>query len=540
MSRWLRRCYSRDRQHIFRARRRVLVWVDPFRVPPGSPPPRHRSAPGRQRQCGRGQLAAEHHKENRRQRDGTRRRQGNRERARRATDRSGHNGTRGCGDRRGARSHLSRVAWTARRQRCRDDVRRVFDSRAASDRHRDIGLSRARVVDAIHLIGIGRRFCDSRAACVCVRRARGHSYRRDPRRCDHRAPTPIEFAASVCGHRAETRTKRMKTVAVLGSGSWGTALAFHLASAGHDVRLWGRNAELIEEMKVRRANAVYLPDIVLPAGVVPTASLDEALRRADIVVAALPSHGTRAVIRSAAPFISRQALIVSATKGIEQDTLLRVSEVIAQEVRGARPVAVLSGPSFAIEVARRLPTAVSVACVDPVLAEDVQREFRAAYFRLYGSTDVIGVEIGGALKNIIAIAAGVVEGLGLGQNALAALITRGLAEITRLACALGGRRETLAGLSGLGDLVLTCTGSFSRNRHVGVELAHGRPISEVVAGMKMVAEGVKTTSAALALGRKHGVELPIATQMAEVLAGHRSAAAAVEELMLRPQKTEVT
>jgi glycerol-3-phosphate dehydrogenase (NAD(P)+) len=333
----------------------------------------------------------------------------------------------------------------------------------------------------------------------------------------------------------------MKTVAVLGSGSWGTALAFHLASAGHDVRLWGRNAELIEEMKSRRANAVYLPDIVLPPGVRPTASLEEALSRADIVVAALPSHGTRAVIRSAAPFISRQALIVSATKGIEQDTLLRVSEVIAQEVRGARPVAVLSGPSFAIEVARRLPTAVSVACVDPVLAEDIQREFRAAYFRLYASTDVVGVEIGGALKNIIAIAAGVVEGLGLGQNALAALITRGLAEITRLACAVGGQRETLAGLSGLGDLVLTCsTGSLSRNRHVGIELAHGRPISEVVAGMKMVAEGVKTTTAALALGRRHGVELPIATQMAEVLAGHRSAAAAVEELMLRPQKTEVT
>ena len=330
----------------------------------------------------------------------------------------------------------------------------------------------------------------------------------------------------------------MSTVAVLGSGSWGTALACHLASAGHDVRLWGRNAELIGEMKARRANAVYLPDIVLPAGVAPTASLEEALRRAEIVVAALPSHGTRAVVRSAAPFIARQAVIVSATKGLEQDTLLRVSEVLSQEIRGARPVVVLSGPSFAMEVARSLPTAVAVACADPVLAGDVQREFRAAYLRLYASTDVVGVEIGGALKNIIAIAAGVVEGLGLGQNALAALITRGLVEITRLACAVGGRRETLAGLSGLGDLVLTCTGSLSRNRHVGVELARGRPISDIVAGMKMVAEGVKTTSAALALGRKHGVELPIATQMAEVLAGRRTAVAAVEELMLRPQKTE--
>jgi glycerol-3-phosphate dehydrogenase (NAD(P)+) len=330
----------------------------------------------------------------------------------------------------------------------------------------------------------------------------------------------------------------MKKVAVLGSGSWGTALAFHLSSAGRDVVLWGRNRELIDEMKLRRTNSVYLPGIALPLSLVPTASIEEALHRADIIVAAVPSHGTRAVIRSAAPFISRQAVIVSATKGLEQDSLLRVSEVIAQEVRGARPIAVLSGPSFAVEVARGLPTAVAVACADPVLAEDVQREFRAAYFRLYASTDVTGVEIGGALKNVIAIAAGVVEELGLGQNALAALITRGLAEITRLACAAGGRRETLAGLSGLGDLVLTCTGSLSRNRHVGVELARGRSIAEIVAGMKMVAEGVKTTGAALALGHRHGVELPIATQMAEVLAGRRSAAAAVEELMLRPQRTE--
>jgi glycerol-3-phosphate dehydrogenase (NAD(P)+) len=329
-----------------------------------------------------------------------------------------------------------------------------------------------------------------------------------------------------------------KRVAVLGSGSWGTALAFHLATGGHPVRLWGRNPDLIDEMKARHANAVYLPDIVLPGTVMPTASFEEALDRADILVAALPSHGTRAVIRAAAPLIPRHALIVSATKGIEQDSLLRVSEVIAQELRGARPVVVLSGPSFAVEVARGLPTAVAVACVDPVLAEEIQTEFKAPHFRLYASTDVVGVEIGGALKNIIAIAAGVVEGLGLGQNALAALITRGLAEITRLACACGGHRETLAGLSGLGDLVLTCTGSLSRNRHVGVELARGRPIADVVAGMKMVAEGVRTSGAALALSRQYGVELPIATQMAEVLAGRRSAAAAVEELMLRPQKTE--
>jgi glycerol-3-phosphate dehydrogenase (NAD(P)+) len=330
----------------------------------------------------------------------------------------------------------------------------------------------------------------------------------------------------------------MKQIAILGAGSWGTALSAHLGNAGHQVRLWGRNADLVEEIKSRRANATYLPDVVLPTSVAPTSSLEDALARAELVVAALPSHGTRAVVRVAAPFVPRQALIVSAIKGLEPDTLLRISEVITQEVRGARPVVVLSGPSFAIEVARGLPTAVSVACADPVLAEEVQREFRAAYFRLYASTDVAGVEVGGALKNIIAIAAGVVEGLGLGQNALAALVTRGLAEITRLACAVGAQRETLSGLSGLGDLVLTCTGTLSRNRHVGVELAHGRKISDVVAGMKMVAEGVKTTTAALALGRKHGVELPIATQMAEVLSGRRTAAGAVEELMLRPQRTE--
>jgi glycerol-3-phosphate dehydrogenase (NAD(P)+) len=330
----------------------------------------------------------------------------------------------------------------------------------------------------------------------------------------------------------------MKKITILGCGSWGTALAAHLGQAGHEVRLWGRNADLIDEIASQRVNATYLPDVALPASVLPTASLERALARAELVVAALPSHGTRAVIRTAAPFVPRQALVVSAIKGLEQDTLLRMSEVIAQELRGARPIAVLSGPSFAVEVARGLPTAVCVACADPVLAEEVQREFRAAYFRLYASADVVGVEIGGALKNVIAIAAGVVEGLGLGQNALAALITRGLAEITRLASALGGRRETLAGLSGLGDLVLTCTGTRSRNRHVGIELAHGREIGDVVAGMKMIAEGVKTTSVALALGRKHGVELPIAIQMADVLSGRRTAAAAVEELMLRPQKTE--
>jgi glycerol-3-phosphate dehydrogenase (NAD(P)+) len=212
--------------------------------------------------------------------------------------------------------------------------------------------------------------------------------------------------------------------------------------------------------------------------------------------------------------------------------------VVAEEVGRRHPVVVLSGPSFALEVARQLPTAVLAASSDPRATELVQAEFRGPYFRLYGSDDVIGVEIGGAMKNVIAIAAGVVEGLHLGHNALAALITRGLAEVTRLACAAGGRRETLAGLSGLGDLVVTCTGRLSRNRHVGVELARGRSLTDIVSGMKMIAEGVRTTGAALALGTRYGVELPIATQMAEVLDGREDVRTALDALMLRKQRPE--
>jgi glycerol-3-phosphate dehydrogenase (NAD(P)+) len=291
-------------------------------------------------------------------------------------------------------------------------------------------------------------------------------------------------------------------------------------------------------MRARRANAVYLPDIAFPAGLTVTQALDEALRGADLVVSALPSHGCRVVMREAAPLIEDGAPVVSATKGLEAGTLQRPSEVIADELGPTHPVAALSGPSFAIEVAHELPTAVVAASSDQAALEIVQNEFRGPYFRLYGSDDVIGVEVGGALKNVIAIAAGVVEGLGLGHNALAALITRGLAEVTRLACAAGGRRETLAGLSGLGDLVLTCTGDLSRNRHVGVELARGRPLGEILSGMKMIAEGVRTTGAALALGSRHGVELPIATQMAEVLAGRADVRTALDALMVRRQRAE--
>lgn len=291
-------------------------------------------------------------------------------------------------------------------------------------------------------------------------------------------------------------------------------------------------------MRARRANAVYLPDINFPDHLEPTSVLETALDGVRLVIVAVPSHGLRSVLRAAAPHVPPDALVVSATKGIEQDTLLRMSEVVAEEWTRAARIAVLSGPSFALELAREKPTAVVVASDCDVAVEQVQQDFRSHALRLYASADVVGVEIGGALKNIIAIAAGVVEGLGLGHNALAALITRGLAEITRLAVACGAQRETLAGLAGLGDLVVTCTGELSRNRHVGVELAHGRSLEEILAGTKMVAEGVRTTRAALALGARHGVELPIAEQMAAVLDRRRDPKAAVCALMGRRQGRE--
>ena len=326
-------------------------------------------------------------------------------------------------------------------------------------------------------------------------------------------------------------------MAVLGSGSWGTALAVHLAREGHDVRLWGRNPALVDEIRATGTNATYLSGVVLPANVALTHAVDRAVIGADFVVCAVPTHGARSVLRLAVPHIAESTILVSATKGLEVETLLRMSEVIQQEI-SRRPVVVLSGPSFAGEVARELPTAIVAASSSADAAKAVQEGFRGRAFRLYASDDVVGVEIGAALKNVIAIAAGVVEGLGLGHNALAALITRGLAEISRLAGVLGARRDTLSGLAGLGDLVLTCTGNLSRNRHVGIELGRGRPLDQVLAEMKMVAEGVRTTTAALALGARHGVELPIAAQMAEVLAGRAHPAAAVERLMLRPQRAE--
>jgi len=330
----------------------------------------------------------------------------------------------------------------------------------------------------------------------------------------------------------------MDSIAILGAGSWGTALGIHLARVGHDVRLWARDPDLVEHMASARANPRYLVDAALPDRVVAHARAQAALDGAQLVVFAVPSHGLRAVTRAVRASIPRTAVLVSATKGIEPDSLQRMSTVLQEEVGDGRPVVVLSGPSFASEVARGLPTAVLSASSDADAAKYVQDRFRGPTFRLYVSDDVAGVEIGGAMKNVIAIAAGVVEGLGLGHNSMAALITRGLVEISRLADAEGGRRETLAGLSGLGDLVLTSTGDLSRNRHVGLELGRGRSLQEILGGMRMIAEGVRTTGAALALGHRHRIELPITAEMAAVLEGRRSPAEAVDILMGRKQRAE--
>jgi glycerol-3-phosphate dehydrogenase (NAD(P)+) len=329
----------------------------------------------------------------------------------------------------------------------------------------------------------------------------------------------------------------MHAVAVLGAGSWGTALAVHLGRLGHDVRLWGRDAALVDRLATTRVNADYLPGVTLD-GVRPTASIEDAVGGATLVVVAVPSQGLRAVVHRAVAVAPTAVPFVSTAKGLEHGTLYRMSEVIADEAGPARPVAVLSGPTFAAEVAAGLPTAVVVASTSPEAAGIVQREFRGPSLRLYATDDVAGVEIGGALKNVVAIAAGVVESLGLGHNAMAALITRGLVEVSRLATAMGGRPDTLAGLSGLGDLVLTCTGHRSRNRQIGIELGRGRALDDVLRGQRMVAEGLRTAQVALELGARHGVELPITQQMQAVIEGVRTPKAALAELMLRPQKSE--
>ena len=355
----------------------------------------------------------------------------------------------------------------------------------------------------------------------------------------------------------------MSRIAILGAGAWGTALAINLAnrqgdvggvSAGgttaggaagggrHAVTLWTRSASAAAAMREQRENSTYLPGFRLPEDVTITADAAESVAGAEIVVSVVPSEHVRDIYELFGSHLSDGQLLVSATKGLEDGTLLRMSEVIGEVTArfGLRmAVGVLSGPSFAQEVAAGSPTALTIASSDSGLAGRVQREFSGATLRLYTNDDVVGVELGGALKNVIAIASGVVAGLGLGHNTAAALITRGIAETTRLALACGGRRETLAGLSGIGDLVLTCTGSLSRNRLVGIELGKGRHLEEILAGLKgKVAEGVRTTHAALGLAVKHGIEMPITAQMGMILEERKSPVEAMRELMARPGRDE--
>lgn len=329
-------------------------------------------------------------------------------------------------------------------------------------------------------------------------------------------------------------------IAVIGAGSWGTALAIAAARNQHDVRLWARSEATARALASARENETYLPGATLARNILPTASLRQALDRAEMVVTVVPSHGTRDLYRAMLPYLSQRMLLVSATKGIENESLMRMSEVVWDELQGCFDprFVTLSGPSFASEVARGEPTAVVAASYKDEWGRLVQRELSSSAFRVYTNADVTGVEIGGSLKNVIAIATGAVRGLGYGHNSQAAIITRGLAEMTRLAVAMGGRVETLAGLAGLGDLVLTCTGELSRNRSVGVELGRGRSLDEILAATREVAEGVKTTRAARALGRRVGVEMPITEAVYSLLYEGRPPKAVAEELMGRPLKRE--
>jgi glycerol-3-phosphate dehydrogenase (NAD(P)+) len=332
-------------------------------------------------------------------------------------------------------------------------------------------------------------------------------------------------------------------LAVLGGGSWGTALAVHLARAGHDVRLWLRDSDVAAQISESRENRAYLPGIEVPAGVAPTTVLDEAVAAAELALVVIPSQFCRGVYRELRACLPARVGLVSATKGLELDTLKRMTEVAAEELPG-HPLAVLSGPSFAVEVAHGQPTAVVAASRDAAFAEALQRAVSTPAFRAYASDDVVGVELAGALKNVTAIAAGIVDGLGMGHNTAAALVTRGLAEIARVGVARGGRADTFSGLAGLGDLVLTCTGALSRNRRLGQALGRGRSLAEATrsladaAGHTMVAEGVTTTLAAVSLAYEAGIEMPIAAAMKEVLHEGRAPRAAVQELMSRTLKRE--
>jgi glycerol-3-phosphate dehydrogenase (NAD(P)+) len=329
-------------------------------------------------------------------------------------------------------------------------------------------------------------------------------------------------------------------VAVVGAGSWGTTVGAVLASNA-EVVLWARDPELASQIDRGHENPRYLPGITLPETIRAVPDLCGACEDAEVIVLAVPSHGLRAVLGSARPAIAPQLPVVSLAKGIEQATHLRMTEVIADVLAGHRRdrIGVVTGPNLAREVAEGQPTASVVAIPDAGAATALQSLFMTATFRVYTNPDVIGCEIAGALKNVVAIAAGIAAGLGYGDNTKAALITRGLAELARLGVALGGEPLTFSGLAGMGDLVATCTSPKSRNRHVGEELARGRPLADIVAEMNMVAEGVKSTAAVLELADAQGIEMPIAAMVGAVLYEDRRPADLVPALMLREAKPEL-
>lgn len=325
--------------------------------------------------------------------------------------------------------------------------------------------------------------------------------------------------------------------AVVGGGAWGTALSDLLAGAGHQVILWAREPDVVEHINTTHANPRFLAGVTLDQHVRASGDLCDAVRGAELVVHAAPSHVLRDVVRAAAPGVSRNAIQVIATKGIEPDSLMLMSDVVGAEIPG-HPVVAISGPSFAAEVARRQPTAVVAASEDASASATVQQVFSTPTFRVYTSDDIRGVELAGAVKNVMAVATGIAEGLGLGLNPRAALITRGLAETTRLGVALGARPETFAGLAGLGDLVLTCTGALSRNRAVGLEVGKGRPLNEVLAGTEAIAEGVRNARSTVALAAQAGVSMPIAEAVYRVLFESQPPGEAIAELMQRELRAE--
>ena len=334
----------------------------------------------------------------------------------------------------------------------------------------------------------------------------------------------------------------MRKVAIIGAGNWGTALSIALAGIGHPVRLWAYEREVVESILARGENELFMPGVELPESVRPTNALQEALEDAEIVLTVTPSHVCRVLYEQMLDYLRPEMFFVSATKGIDTERLMRPSEIITSVVGPRFPprLAVLSGPSFAREVARGAPTAVVVASRDRAAARMVQREFSSRVLRLYTSSDVIGVELGGSVKNVIAIAAGISDGLGLGQNARAALITRGLAEMTRLAVRMGANPMTLSGLPGLGDLVLTCAGDLSRNRKAGLQIAQGKSLQEITEESRMVAEGIRNTRSVYLLARHLDVEMPIVEQMHRVLYESKNPFEAVGDLMQRSFKPEIS